>query len=103
MKLFTPIVSALAFLGAANAQSTYIRSPADGTTVHRGQKIVVELVRPNSIMGSIEVGMVIGLQACDYPGTPGCLPPNQAVGSVLFNGRYKPILHELPGEPVGRT
>ncbi|GLB41550.1 hypothetical protein LshimejAT787_1001500 [Lyophyllum shimeji] len=99
MKFFAPIVSALAFLGAASAQSTYIGYPADGTTVKQGEQIVVQVVRPNSIQGSIEVGMVIGLQACEYPGSPGCYPPNQAVGNVLYNGRYDPVLHEMPGRP----
>lgn len=98
MKLFVPILSALAFLGATNAQRSFIGSPADGKTVRRGRKLVVQVVRPNSIQGSVEVGMVIGLQSCSDLTRP-CFPPSQAVGSVLYNGRYKPVLHEQPGRP----
>jgi len=98
MKFFAPILSALAFLGATNAQRSFIGSPSDGATVTRGSQVVVQVVRPNSIQGSIEVGMVIGLQSCSDPTRP-CYPPSQAVGSVLYNGRYNPVIHEQPGRP----
>ncbi|KAF8075235.1 hypothetical protein FPV67DRAFT_1665963 [Lyophyllum atratum] len=98
MKLFVPILSALAFPGASNAQRSFIGNPLDGSSVTRGGKVVVQVVRPNSIQGSIEVGIVIGLQSCSDP-TRTCYPPAQAVGSVLYKGTYNPVLHEQPGRP----
>ncbi|GLB41549.1 hypothetical protein LshimejAT787_1001490 [Lyophyllum shimeji] len=96
MKFLAPIVSALVFIGAVNAQASYIGYPADGTSVKRGEQIVVQVVRPNSIMGSIEVGLAIGLQSCaDRP----CAPANQAIGTVLYHGPYDPEFHEKPGMP----
>ncbi|KAF8075234.1 hypothetical protein FPV67DRAFT_1446176 [Lyophyllum atratum] len=100
MKFFVPVLSALAFLGASNAQRSFIGSPLNGATVTSGCNVVVQVVRPNSIQGSIEVGIVIGLQSCPVsdPTRP-CLPPSQAVGAVLFKGTFNPVLHEQPGRP----
>jgi hypothetical protein len=49
-----------------------------------------------SHQGSIEVGYAIGLYPC---GTSPCPPPDQAVGRFIYNGPYRPQLHELPGKP----
>lgn len=51
----------------------------------------------NSIMGSSEVGMVIGLLQCQQDPCP---PPNAQLGSIVFNGQFSPQLHsDKPGEP----
>jgi len=78
------------------AQRSFITFPADGSTVVAGRRTVVQVTRPNSLQGSVEVGLVIGLQVCQS-GT--CAPPNQQIGTVLFNGQYSPKLHEQPGRP----
>ena len=60
--------------------------------VERSQKM------QNSIQGSQEVGLAIGLQSCSNPAMP-CYPPSQAVGTVLYKGPFNPEIHEKPGEP----
>ncbi|KAG6832763.1 hypothetical protein H0H87_000416 [Tephrocybe sp. NHM501043] len=98
MKL-SALTSALALTAVVKAQRSFISSPSEGTDVTRGSQIVVQVVRPNSIQGSIEVGMVIGLQSCPVTNPYPCAPPQQQVGSVLFSGQFNPVLHEQPGRP----
>ncbi|KAF8881909.1 hypothetical protein BD779DRAFT_1385373, partial [Infundibulicybe gibba] len=81
---------------AANAQASFIGAPANGTHVKIGSTFTVQVVRPNSLQGSREIGLAIGLLSCtDTP----CTPPGQRVGTVLFAGPYTPVLHEMPGRP----
>ncbi|KAG6809479.1 hypothetical protein H0H92_016086 [Tricholoma furcatifolium] len=96
MKLFAP---AFAFAAFAAAQRSSIGLPADGAYVAGGSEIIVQVVRPVSIEGSIEVGIVIGLLSCPVTSPYPCPPPSQEVGSVLFNGHFDPEMHEQPGRP----
>ncbi|KAF9465598.1 hypothetical protein BDZ94DRAFT_1214424 [Collybia nuda] len=98
MKLLATLSLTLCFL-TAHAQRSFIWSPSEGTTVTRGHQFVVQVVRPNSIQGSTEVGIVIGLQSCPVTNPYPCAPPNEQVGSILYNGKYNPQLHEMPGRP----
>ena len=100
----TLLVSALSALAlcatTANAQASYIRNPTAGTTVTKGQNIVVQVVRPNSIQGSREVGLAIGLYPCGTSPCPSATyPATVPLGSVLYTGPYNPQLHEIPGNP----
>ncbi|KAJ3504897.1 hypothetical protein NLJ89_g7698 [Agrocybe chaxingu] len=93
---FTPLfVAILGAIGVA-AQASFIGHPPAGSSLLPGQTLTVQVVRPNSIQGSIEVGMVIGLLDCQF--LP-CPPPNAQVGTILFNGDFNPQLHEKPGMP----
>ncbi|KAF5352836.1 hypothetical protein D9756_006103 [Leucocoprinus leucothites] len=80
----------------ASAQRAYIRSPASGVTVHKGQSVVLQLVRPNSIQGSREVGLALSFQTC---ANGACSDPVNRLGTVLYTGPYDPQLHEIPGNP----
>ena len=48
------------------------------------------------MQGSTEVGIVIGINSCIETS---CAPPNERIGTVVFNGDYNPVLHEQPGRP----
>ncbi|KAF8075233.1 hypothetical protein FPV67DRAFT_1446175 [Lyophyllum atratum] len=87
MKFFTTLAALSTFLAAASAQSIAIGFPADGVSVQAGSKVVVEIDRPNSLSGSTEVAIVIGLQSC---ATSPCRPVTDGMGTVLYNGGYKP-------------
>ncbi|KAF8157977.1 hypothetical protein B0H34DRAFT_656469 [Crassisporium funariophilum] len=91
------IASTCAFTAAA--QRSFIAAPLSGANITPGQQLTVQIIRPNSLQGSTEVGIVIGLQSCVTHPDGQCAPPNQSVGSVLFNGDYNPQLHEQPGRP----
>ncbi|PPQ68377.1 hypothetical protein CVT24_004797 [Panaeolus cyanescens] len=101
MKLLFTIYLLVAFNAlSVLAQRAFIGLPTEGATLTRGQTFTVQLVRPNSLQGSTEVGLIIGLAPCDLFGpTPTCASPQSRIGSILFNGDYKPQFHEQPGRP----
>ncbi|KAF9444344.1 hypothetical protein P691DRAFT_348922 [Macrolepiota fuliginosa MF-IS2] len=96
MKFTSALLPILALITTATAQRSYIRNPTNGTSVAKGTPVVVQLVRPNSIQGSTEVGIALSFQSC--PSSP-CPPAEQQLGSILFVGQYNPQLHEIPGNP----
>ncbi|KZP30648.1 hypothetical protein FIBSPDRAFT_777409, partial [Athelia psychrophila] len=82
--------SALAILlcaAASAAQSIQIGEPADGTTVKSGTPLVVEVVRPDSLESSTEVGVVISFISCPNNACPSSA---NRLGTILYNGPYKP-------------
>ncbi|TFK90759.1 hypothetical protein K466DRAFT_542923 [Polyporus arcularius HHB13444] len=88
-------IIALATLAAsALAQSVNIGAPADMSTVTPGNNITVQVNRPNTLTGSEEVAIVIGLFPCSgADGQPAsCAETNTTgvLGTVLYNGPYKP-------------
>ncbi|KDR82929.1 hypothetical protein GALMADRAFT_238600 [Galerina marginata CBS 339.88] len=97
MKFLSIIVVFVYALGA-NAQASHIGFPPSGTSVTPGKHLTVQVVRPNSIQGSTEAGLVIGLLTCTF-NPNGCPPPNAQVGTILFNGKFSPTIHEIPGQP----
>jgi len=54
------------------------------------------LLLQNSLTGSEEVAVVIGLQSC--PGTP-CIAPADFMGQILYNGPFNPQYHETYNPP----
>ncbi|KAI0675185.1 hypothetical protein C8Q78DRAFT_965028 [Trametes maxima] len=79
---------ALALAVSAFAQSVIIAQPADGSSAAKGSSIDVVVQTQNSLTGSQEVAIAIGLEACS---TGDCSTlPAQDVGRVLFHGEYAP-------------
>ncbi|KAJ7130883.1 hypothetical protein C8R46DRAFT_1235882 [Mycena filopes] len=87
-------------LYAANvlAQRSFIGSPAPGATVHFGSQLTVQVVRPNSLQSSTEVGIAIGLLACPTSQEAVCPAPTSQLGRVLFTGQFAPTVH--PGNSI---
>ncbi|KAH9480687.1 hypothetical protein JR316_0007287 [Psilocybe cubensis] len=97
MRFISSLVACACIVGAA-AQRSFLGGPPEGTTIHPGKHFTVQLIRPNSIEGSTEVGLVIGLLSCAaHPA--GCPTPDTQLGSILFNGDFKPTIHEIAGQP----
>ena len=48
-------------------------------------------VSQNSLTGSEEVAIVIGLQSCS---SGPCMPPSSIMGTILYNGPFTPVYHE---------
>ncbi|KAF7304336.1 hypothetical protein HMN09_00835400 [Mycena chlorophos] len=82
---FAILASSLALVAA---QSIDIGAPADGSTVTAGSNVVVEVDRPDSLTGSTEVAIVIGLATCQSAGN--CPAPLDFLGTILYNGPYSP-------------
>ncbi|KAM6493943.1 hypothetical protein JOM56_010304 [Amanita muscaria] len=75
------------FTTIASAQSVEIDYPQNGACVPAGQNLTVQVVRPDTLTGSQEVAVVIGLTSCT---SRPCLPPDSVMGAILYNGPYNP-------------
>ncbi|KAJ7145271.1 hypothetical protein C8R46DRAFT_1314619 [Mycena filopes] len=96
MKLILNILPILClYIASAWAQASFIGSPAPGTTVHFGSQLTVQVVRPNSIQGSTEVGIAIALLACPTTQEAVCPSPAGRLGEILFTGQFAPTLHPM--------
>ncbi|THU95700.1 hypothetical protein K435DRAFT_839360 [Dendrothele bispora CBS 962.96] len=87
MKTFTAVLSALSLATVAFAQSAQIGYPTEGTSVTAGSTLNVDIIRPNTISSSEEVGIVLGLSSCNQRA---CFAPNLTMGTVLYNGDFDP-------------
>ncbi|KAJ3715160.1 hypothetical protein FB446DRAFT_317801 [Lentinula raphanica] len=76
------------------AQSANIGAPADMTQVAAGSDFTVMVDRPDSLTGSTEVAVVIGLLSCASSPCPG---PSAELGTVLYNGPFDPQFTTEPG------
>ncbi|KAF5379412.1 hypothetical protein D9615_006538 [Tricholomella constricta] len=95
MKFVTNLISLTTLLAAVSAQRVSIGYPQDGASVKSGDSITVEVDRPNTLSGSTEVAIVIGLQSC--PTIP-CHSVEDGMGFILYNGGYNPQYHQnAPG------
>ncbi|TFK27552.1 hypothetical protein FA15DRAFT_666227 [Coprinopsis marcescibilis] len=84
------------FFASVLAQGSFINNPKDGARLRNGQSFTLQVVRPMSHQGSIEVGFAVGLLPCiSLP----CPPPSEQVGRIMYNGPYRPQLQEIPGSP----
>ncbi|KAJ7637867.1 hypothetical protein DFH06DRAFT_1335515 [Mycena polygramma] len=63
------------YTASALGQVAYIGFPLPGDTLHFNKNFTLQLIRTNNIMGSIEVGVAIGLLPCPDSQKPVCPPP----------------------------
>ncbi|GJE93121.1 hypothetical protein PsYK624_092800 [Phanerochaete sordida] len=95
MKYFAVLATLAA---SALAQSINIASPAANSTVYRGEWLMVEVDKPDSLTGSTEVALVLSLAHCPSEGCAATFDPaTAAVGQVLYNGPYSPQYHPETG------
>ncbi|KAL5338353.1 hypothetical protein BJX70DRAFT_366868 [Aspergillus crustosus] len=87
MKTFA-ILTTLA--ATALAQNIGLALP-EGTKLTAGENITVQVQRPNSLTGSTEYGIAIGIQSCPKGH---CLPSTEILGSKLYTGPFDPQYHE---------
>ncbi|KAG2135182.1 uncharacterized protein EDB93DRAFT_1171184 [Suillus bovinus] len=85
------VLSLALFAVSAFAQSAAIGYPPQGLSVSPGSNMTVQVERPDSLTGSEEVAVVIGIQSC--PGSP-CISPADYMGQILYNGPFDPQFHE---------
>ncbi|KAJ5655104.1 hypothetical protein N7490_002107 [Penicillium lividum] len=85
------ISSLAAFAGLALAQNAVIGLPTPNQTVTSGSDVIVQIQRPNSLTGSTEMAVAIGLVSCLRRV---CEPASNIMGSILYNGLFDPVYHE---------
>ncbi|KAE8376042.1 hypothetical protein BDV26DRAFT_294458 [Aspergillus bertholletiae] len=86
-----------AFLAAAvSAQNAGIGFPKQDQEITAGADLVVQVQRPNSLTPSEEMGVAIGVASCvSRP----CMAPKDTLGTLLYNGPFKPVYHETSQPP----
>ncbi|KAF8170932.1 hypothetical protein BJ912DRAFT_996409 [Pholiota molesta] len=87
MKFVLSVLASALFVGSALAQGIAIGFPADGTLVTAGSSITVEIDRPDTLTPSTDVALVLAIISCR---NTTCLPPDDVLGSILYNGPYNP-------------
>ncbi|KIL61388.1 hypothetical protein M378DRAFT_167036, partial [Amanita muscaria Koide BX008] len=80
------------FTTVAFAQGVVINYPQNGASVPAGQDLTVQVVRPDTLTGSQEVAVVIGLESCT---SQSCPSPVDVMGDILYNGPYNPQFQQL--------
>ncbi|KAJ5168937.1 uncharacterized protein N7482_004531 [Penicillium canariense] len=90
------IISLAMFAGVALAQSAQIGLPTAGQKLASGSKVTVQVQRPNSLTGSTEMAVAIGISSC---ASQACNPADEVMGSILYNGPFKPVYHETSRPP----
>ncbi|KAJ5467508.1 hypothetical protein N7475_005260 [Penicillium sp. IBT 31633x] len=88
MKFFFSI--ALFFISAF-AQRASIGLPAEEQHINSGKDVVIQIQRPNSLSGSKEMGVAIGLSSCQ---SSPCRNADEVLGTILYNGPFNPKYHE---------
>jgi hypothetical protein len=103
------VLAVAALAGAALAQNTQIGAPEHGAQLKAGSNLTVEVQRPvrlfflgpcciadglppvpqNSLTGSHEVAVVIGLQSC-VSNLCAEYAPGDYLGSLLYSGSFNP-------------
>ncbi|KAJ3752123.1 hypothetical protein EV360DRAFT_55776 [Lentinula raphanica] len=69
------------------AQNVFIGSPTTDATVSAGSNFSVRIDRPDTLTGSIEVAIVMGIWPC---GSLPCPGPSNILGTILYNGPFDP-------------
>ncbi|KAF8885679.1 hypothetical protein CPB84DRAFT_1788127 [Gymnopilus junonius] len=83
----TTLASLLLATTTVLSQTIAIGYPQDGASVTPGSNITVEVDRPDTLSGSQEVAVVIGINSCR---NTTCIPPDEILGSILYDGGYNP-------------
>lgn len=84
------------FVGVALAQSAQIGLPSAGQRLVKGSDVVVQIQRPNTLTGSTEMAVAIGISSC---ATQACIPSDEYMGTILYNGPFKPEYYESTVPP----
>ncbi|KAJ6469391.1 hypothetical protein C8R45DRAFT_1166999, partial [Mycena sanguinolenta] len=78
------------YIATVSAQASRIGFPLPGATLKFGTNFTVQLVRPDSIEGSIEVGIAIALLGCPVSQEAVCPSPANQLGEILYTGPFNP-------------
>ncbi|KAJ7029292.1 hypothetical protein C8F04DRAFT_1288869 [Mycena alexandri] len=78
------------YIATVWAQRSFNGSPAPSATIDFGSQLTVQVVRPNSIEGGIEVGIAIALLGCPTNQEAVCPSPTGQLGEILFTGQFAP-------------
>ncbi|KAF8262820.1 hypothetical protein EI94DRAFT_1742468, partial [Lactarius quietus] len=95
MKFASFLTLASFAVSAALAQTIEIGEPQPCTPITPGQNFTVQVNRPDSLVSSVDVAIVISLLPCPENGV--CPSPFDELGSTLYLGPYNPQFPTAPG------
>ncbi|KAK9234765.1 hypothetical protein V1525DRAFT_459132 [Lipomyces kononenkoae] len=78
------------FATAVHSQTVEIGLPNKGDQLAAGSDQIVQIQRPDSLTGSDEIAVVIGIQQCP---NGECTSPDASLGTVLYQGGFDPQFH----------
>ncbi|KAF3402998.1 hypothetical protein DPV78_003654 [Talaromyces pinophilus] len=90
--MYKSILSLSLIASTALAQSVFIGLPAAGAQLYTSTNATFQIQRPDSLTGSQEIAVVIGINKCGSGAT--CSSPEDSMGTVLYNGPFDPQFHE---------
>ncbi|KAJ5774138.1 hypothetical protein N7457_009034 [Penicillium paradoxum] len=79
------------FAVSALAQRANIGLPEEDQRINSGKDVIIQIQRPNTLTGSKEMAVAIGLSSCK---SSPCRSAADAIGTILYNGPFKPEYHE---------
>ncbi|KAJ5904717.1 uncharacterized protein N7473_001633 [Penicillium subrubescens] len=90
------IISPVVLASVSLAQNSIIGLPTTGYTVTKGSNVTVQVQRLNSLTGSTEIAVVIGVSSC---ASIACRPAGEVMGTILYQGPFDPQHHESSQPP----
>ncbi|KAJ5904937.1 uncharacterized protein N7473_001853 [Penicillium subrubescens] len=90
------IISLVVLASVSLAQNSIIGLPTAGYMITKGGNVTVQVQRPNSLTGSTEIAVIIGVSSC--ASTP-CQPAGEVMGTILYQGPFDPQYHESDQPP----
>ncbi|CAI7613009.1 unnamed protein product [Penicillium viridicatum] len=88
--------AATVFAGISLAHNSIIGIPTAGQKLTKGSSVVIQLERPNSLTGSTEIDVVIGIST---RASTACPPAGEVMGTILYHGGFDPQYHEASQPP----
>ncbi|EED14702.1 conserved hypothetical protein [Talaromyces stipitatus ATCC 10500] len=95
--MYKSVLSLGLIASTALAQSVSIGLPAAGAQLSTGTPTTFQIQRPDTLTGSQEIAVVIGISKCNSGGR--CASPDESMGTVLYNGPFNPQFHETALPP----
>ncbi|KAJ5485294.1 hypothetical protein N7539_005282 [Penicillium diatomitis] len=89
--MMNTIFTVMILVGIARAQNAEIGLPTVDQQLSKGTDVIVQIQRPNTLTGSTEMALAIGISSCS---AQECLSPVESMGEILYLGSFDPEYHE---------
>ncbi|OAX38184.1 hypothetical protein K503DRAFT_179190 [Rhizopogon vinicolor AM-OR11-026] len=90
------LVSTILMAVSVCAQGANINEPIPGSSIAAGSNFTVQIGLPDTLTGSEEIAIVIGIQSCT---SGNCLPVSEDMGTILYEGPFNPQFGSGASDP----
>ncbi|EIW74007.1 hypothetical protein CONPUDRAFT_140675 [Coniophora puteana RWD-64-598 SS2] len=84
------VSTSLLCAAVAFAQGISYNLPTPGTTVAAGSSFTVRLVQPDQLSTLVPISVAIGIQSCPNGTGGSCVPTDEGLGRLLYDGPFNP-------------